>query len=185
MLIKISDRINRLTNGRIALACLVIFLVFTVIVLPAQSAKAKLYSGSAGSPDTMFFYSAGDLYNIAEAYGQAGRNEYIKARFTFDLVWPQVYMAFLTTAISWLYHRLDLHGELWKRVNLVPIFGVLFDYLENISTSIVMARYPSPTLIISSLVPIFTYVKWILMGCSFVLLLFGAIMVVWKLLKAK
>jgi hypothetical protein len=185
MLIKLSDRITRVANGRIALACLVIFLAFTIIVLPAQSSKAKLYSGTAGSPDTTFFYTAGDLYKTAEAYGQAGRNEYIKARFTFDLIWPQVYMAFLTTAISWLFLRLDLDGELWKRVNLVPIFGVLFDYLENISTSIVMARYPDPTPIISSLAPIFTFVKWIFMGCSLLLLLYGSVRVVWKLLRAK
>jgi hypothetical protein len=185
MLIKMSDRITRVTNGRIALVCLVIFLAFTMIVLPAQSAKARLYSGTAGSPDTTFFYTAGDLYKIAEAYGQAGRSEYIKARFTFDLIWPQVYMAFLTTAISWLYHRLDLDGELWKRVNLVPIFGVLFDYLENISTSIVMARFPSPTPIISSLAPIFTFVKWILMGCSLLLLMYGSVRVIWKQLHAK
>jgi hypothetical protein len=185
MLIKLSDRITRVTNGKIALVCLVIFLAFTIIVLPAQSAKAKLYSGAAGSPDTTFFYTAGDLYKIAEAYDQAGRNEYIKARFTFDLIWPQVYMAFLTTAISWLYHRLDMDGELWKRVNLVPIFGVLFDYLENISTSIVMARFPSPTPIISSLAPIFTFVKWILMGCSLLLLMYGSVRVIWKQLHAK
>jgi hypothetical protein len=185
MLIKLSDRITRITNGKIALVCLVIFLAFTIIVLPAQSSKARLYNGTAGSPDTTFFYTAGDLYKTAEAYGQLGRNEYIKARFTFDLIWPLVYLAFLTTAISWLYHRLDLSGELWKRVNLVPIFGVLFDYLENISTSIVMARFPSPTPIISSLAPIFTFVKWILMGCSLLLLLYGSVMVLWKLLKAK
>jgi hypothetical protein len=185
MLVKLSDRITRVTNGKIALVCLVIFLAFTTIVLPAQSSKASVYSGGAGSPDTTFFYTAGDLYKIAEAYGQAGRNEYIKARFTFDLIWPQVYLAFLTTAISWLYHRLDLDGELWKRVNLVPIFGVLFDYLENISASIVMARYPDPTPIISSLAPVFTFVKWILMGCSILLILYGSARVIWKLLKAK
>ena len=185
MLIKLSDRITRVTNGSLALACLAIFLAFTIIVLPAQSSKAKLYSGTAGSPDTTFFYTAGDLYKTAETYGEAGRSEYIKARFTFDLIWPLVYLAFLTTSISWLYHRLDLDGELWKRVNLVPIFGVLFDYLENISTSIVMARYPDLTPIISTLAPVFTFVKWILMGCSFVLLMYGSVRVIWKLLKAK
>jgi hypothetical protein len=185
MLIKLSDRITRVTNGRIALVCLLLFLAFTMIVLPAQSAKARLYGGSAGSPDTTFFYTAGDLYKTAEAYGQAGRSEYIRARFTFDLIWPLVYLAFLTTAISWLYHQLDLDGELWKRVNLVPIFGVLFDYLENISTSIVMARFPSPTPLLAYLAPIFTFVKWIFMGCSLLLLMYGSIRVMWKLLKAK
>jgi uncharacterized BrkB/YihY/UPF0761 family membrane protein len=164
---------------------MVIFLAFTIIVLPAQSAKAKLYSGAAGSPDTTFLYTAGDLYKTAEAYGQAGRSEYIKARFTFDLIWPLVYLAFLTSAISWLYHRLDLDGNLWKRVNLAPIFGVLFDYLENISTSIVMARFPEPTPIIASLAPIFTFMKWIFMGCSLLLLMYGSVRVIWKLLKVK
>jgi hypothetical protein len=59
--------------------------------------------------------------------------------------------------------------------NLVPILGVVFDYLENISTSLVMARYPDPTAVADSMAAVFTMVKWVLVAGSFALLLLGIV----------
>jgi hypothetical protein len=57
---------------------------------------------------------------------------------------------------------------------------MLFDYLENISTSLVMFRYPSPTPVVPWLAPIFTAVKWVFVNGSFVLLALGAVIAVWR-----
>ena len=60
-------------------------------------------------------------------------------------------------------------------MNLVPLLGMLFDYLENLATSLVMARFPARTLIIDFLAPIFTLLKWGLISTSFVLLVLGLV----------
>jgi hypothetical protein len=52
---------------------------------------------------------------------------------------------------------------------------MLFDYLENISTSVVMIRYPRPTAVVDTLAAVFTLVKWIFVNGSFVLLLIGMV----------
>jgi hypothetical protein len=69
---RISDWLRRASTGRVALSALVVFLLFSVLVLPRQSATAEEVAGDAGSPDMSFYYSADDLYRMAEAYGEQG-----------------------------------------------------------------------------------------------------------------
>ncbi len=167
------------------LLALLLFIVFIVFVLPAQSAQAAETSGGAGSADTSFFYSAADLYHMAEAYGEQGRQAYIQARFTFDLVWPIAYGFFLTTAISWLFSKSIADTSRWHLLNLVPVLGMLFDYLENIGASLVMARYPLQTTVIDVLTPLFSLIKWLFVGGSFIILLAVAGFAVWHWINAQ
>ena len=170
MLTKLSNSFLKFSTGPLTLACLVTFLVFSALVLPDQAAKAEVYSGDVGSPDTSLYYTASDLYRKAEAYGPAGRSAYIRARFSFDLLFPLVYTAFLVTAISWLVKRADLAWKTWGRLNLLPVAGMAFDFLENVSTAIVMARYPQSTAILDHLAGGFTFVKWNFISASFIAL---------------
>ena len=120
---------------------------------------------------------------MAESYGEQGRSDYVKARFTFDLIWPIVYTFFLVTTISWLFGKATPAESIWQQANLVPLLAMVFDYLENISTSIVMARYPARTAVVDILATIFTPVKWVLVGVSFVFLLIGVVYAVWDWIK--
>ena len=175
---RISDWLRGFVTGRMALSALVIFLLFTALVLPGQSTSTATAAGDVGAPDTAFFYTSADLYHFAEAYGEQGRAAYIRARFTFDLVWPLMYTAFLTTAITWLYARAFAPPSRWQLANLAPPLGALLDYLENVSTSLVMWRYPDPTPVVDTLAPIFSLAKWAFVGGSFVLLLVGLAMAI-------
>jgi hypothetical protein len=171
MLTKLSNSFLKFSTGPLTLACLAIFIIFSALVLPDQAAKAEVYSGEAGSPDTSLYYTASDLYRMAEAYGPAGRSAYIRARFTFDLIFPLVYTAFLVTAISWLVKRSDLAWGSWGRLNLLPVAGMLFDFLENISAATVMSRYPQTTPLLDHLSGVFTLIKWVFISGSFVVLI--------------
>jgi hypothetical protein len=174
-----SDWLSRVSTGWVALAALIIFLLFTALVLPQQASKAARETGGADSPDMSFYYSPGDLYRMAESYGEQGRQAYIRARFTFDLVWPLVYTLFLVTAISWVFSKAFAPDSHWQRANLVPLVAALFDYLENLSTSLVMARYPAQTAVVDLLAPVFTALKWGVLGASFLLLLGGLAAAAW------
>jgi hypothetical protein len=175
MLTKLSNGFLKISTGPLTLACLAIFIIFTALVLPDQAARAEFYSGEVGSPDTSLYYTASDLYTIAEAYGPAGRAAYIRARFTFDVIWPLVYLAFLATAISWLVKRANLDWKTWGRLNLLPVAGVIFDYLENGSAALIMARYPQPTAVIDHLAGVFTLFKWVFIMASFIVLVILAV----------
>ena len=177
---RISDWLRHISTGWVALLALLVFVLFSALVLPQQAAQAERETGGSASPDTSFFYKPSDLYQMAESYGEAGRQAYIRARFTFDLIWPLVYAFFLTTAISWTFSRAFASDSRWQRANLAPLLGAIFDYLENVSTSLVMTRYPDQTMVVDVLAPVFTAVKWGLLGASFILLLGGLIIVAWR-----
>lgn len=166
----ISAFLMRYASGRFALASMTVFLVFSALTLPGQSAAAEAYSGGFGSPDTSLFYTAQDLYRMAEAYGPQGRADYIRARFTFDLAFPIVYGVFLVACLGWLLGRTLETDSRGRLIILAPILAVLFDFLENICTSLVISRYPALSPLPAVLAPFFTFVKWVFVGGSFLLL---------------
>ena len=185
MMKRISDWLRRVSNHWVTLSALVIFVLFIALVLPGQAAKADAIAGKTGTPDMSFYYSAGDLYHMAEVYGEQGRAAYVKARFTFDLVFPLVYTIFLTTSLSWVFIRTFKVDTRWQYANLVPVLGMLFDYLENLSASLVMLRYPARTIVIDTLAPVFTVIKWIFVNGSFVILFVGVAVGIWQWRKKR
>ena len=171
---RVSERIRSLSNTKVTISATIIFLVFTATVLPVQSEKASKDSGP-NSIDTSLFTTVEERYEIAESYGEEGRDAYIYARFTFDLVWPIVYTVFLTSLISWVFTRAFNEGSVWQKSNLIPVTGMMLDYLENISASIVMLRYPARTPFIDLAATLFTPMKWLFVGGSFIALMVGVV----------
>jgi hypothetical protein len=174
---KLSAWLHKISTGPVTLAALAVFIVFTALALPAQAAEMARSTHGAGSPDTSFLYSPGDLYQLAKAYGPDGRAAYIRIRFTFDLLWPVLYTLFLATSTSWLLRRVFPPPSKPQALNLVPVLGVLFDYIENICAALVMGRYPASTPVVDVLAPVSTFLKWVFIGGSFVLLL--ALLGIW------
>lgn len=185
MLRKLSQRLHDVSRGWVALIAILGFLIFTATILPNQAAQAEAESGGAPSPDTSLIYRPSELYAMAEAYGPEGRAAYIRARFTFDLVWPVVYGVFLSTTISWLARQAFAEGSPWRLLNLVPVIGVGLDYLENITAALVVGRYPARTPVVDLLAPIFTFTKWIFVGGSFIVLVGLLIAAIWRRVKTQ
>lgn len=174
MWIRLSSWLYRVSTGRVALIALIIFVAFSALVLPGQSAAARENSHGGSSPDTTFFYTPDDLFRMAEQHGQDGRQAYVQARWSFDVAFPIVYGAFLTTAISWLFARAVPAKGVWRLGNVAPVLAVIFDFCENTCTSLVMLAYPDRILLTAALAGIFTPIKWLFVAASFLLLLAGA-----------
>lgn len=180
MFVKLSEWLYQHVNGWLALGGIIVFLLFVIFVFPSQASMDAAPGEQYFSPDTSLWYSSADLYQLAERYGEDGRAEFVKAHFTFDLVWPAVYLFTLLMATSWVFGKLTTPESGWRWVNLLPIAGVIFDLMENISTSLVMVLYPGQAPVIAALAPIFTLVKWVLLGASVLLLLVGTVIFGWR-----
>ena len=131
MIKNISNWLNKTSKTWVMILTLAVMVLFMITVLPDQAASAEQNAGGSISPDTSFFYAPEDLHQAAEEYGAGGRLAYIQARWTFDLVFPLVYMVFLVTGISWFHQNLENSTEWIGYTNLLPVAAVLFDYLEN------------------------------------------------------
>ena len=177
---RLSETLHRLANPWVALTGLGLFLLFTAVVLPREAARTERYAGEAGTPDTSLFYSADELYEMAEAYGPEGRRLYVRSRLTFDVIWPLVYAFFLISAISWVYDRAFSTDSRWRLANLVPILAAALDFLENGSAALVMVRYPLRTPVVDTAAGLFTLLKWISIAASFVLLSGGFAAYLWR-----
>lgn len=175
MMIKLSAQLRKISTGPVTLVALISISLFMVLVLPAQSNRDKDSTTGAASPDLSLFYSPDELYQMAEDYGPEGRTNFIRVRWTFDVAWPLVYTFFLVTSISWLVGRVFPRTSRWQLANLAPLLAAALDFLENISNSLVMARYPLKTPVIATLAPYFTLFKWLAVGASFAVLFIGVV----------
>jgi len=178
-----AAKLHQFSTGRVALLATVIFIAFTALVLPWQAAEAARTANGASAPDTSLWYTPSEIYAMAEAYGPEGRQAYLRARWTFDVIWPLVYTAFLVAASSWLTRRIFNRQDPLQMLNLLPVLAMGLDFLENTAASIVLARYPTPSPLVAQLAPVFTLLKWVFIGVSFVLLTGLMLALLWRRLR--
>ena len=160
-------------------AVTLLFFVF-ILFLPKISEYTSEKTGVSEAPDTSFFYKSDDLYDLAERYGESGRQTYIFMRWTFDVLWPIVYTAFITAWIWKLSNYLKI-----KKIYYVPLIAMMFDYLENIGTTIVFQTYPDKIEIIATITPWMSMLKWTILGGSFIILILLFIAAPIKLVRVK
>jgi len=175
MMKSLSAQLHSISTGTVTLVALLILILFMALVLPSQSTRDIETNTGATTPDLSIFYSPDELYRMAGDYGPEGRAAFIRVRWTFDVAWPLVYTFFLVTSISWLVGKSFPAASGWQLTNLVPVLAAALDFLENISNSIVMARYPIKSPIFATLAPFFTLFKWLAVGASFAVLFIGLV----------
>ena len=180
---KLSRFFYKFSNGWITLAALLIFILFAIFILPGFSEESARYANGMDTPDTTLFYSSADLYSMAEAYGEAGRQAFIDLRWTLDLAFPLIYTLFLITSASWLLRRVLPSSSKWRLLNLFPLAAFILDLLENSATSLVMLRFPEPCLFGQVLAPIISPLKWLAVAGSFLLIFWAAVSYLAKRLK--
>lgn len=179
---KLSEWLIRISGKWVVASFLLVLILFVFLVLPGNTHIKTADRQAPRIPDLSFWYTAEHLYKTAEIYGENGRMEYIKMHAGFDLVWPAVYVGFLAVSISWVFAGIS--GEsLYRRLNLIPVAAGIFDFLENLFTSIVMLRYPELSLGIDSLAPIATLLKWLLVYLSVLVLLAGISVSILRVLR--
>ncbi|WP_339787258.1 hypothetical protein NSQ38_03965 [Paenibacillus sp. FSL R7-0313] len=72
MLNKASNWFYQRVNWKWVAAAVIVFACFIAFILPWQAAKSEEATGGGQSPDSSFLYTANDLYQMAEQYGEAG-----------------------------------------------------------------------------------------------------------------
>ncbi len=149
------------------IAALLIMAVFMTAVLPAQARKAAEYTPEGMSFDTSFFYAPAAVPEMIASFGESGRAAYIRARWTFDLLFPFVYGFFCLSAAAFGLSRLKTGTDRWRYLVLLPLLAVGFDLLENSFVTVLMRLYPEGSPLLALLAAGSTLCKWIAVILSF------------------
>ncbi|PKG32374.1 hypothetical protein, partial [Methanoregula sp.] len=104
--------------------------------------ELKSITGGVGILDMEVFYTPEQAYTFLAAMGDAGRAFELTHIIPIDLLVPLFYGLFLSTFISWLLHRWLPAASPWHRLNVIPVIGALFDYLENLGIIAMLLAWP-------------------------------------------
>jgi len=168
---KLLDRIKKLTTLRFFL----VFLILTIIVVMAMgNITPQILALSGGAPilDIRPGYTFVEVEHLLTVLGEQGRQLYATFQI-LDLVFPLAYGMTLTLALTGVITRLLPEGHPIEKAVSIPILGMIFDYLENITIAALIASYPNLSPLAVSVASIFTQLKWsfIILACVLLVLL--------------
>lgn len=151
----------------------VIALLFIAYVLCTQGFDARRAALGYGLRvlDVRFAYTPADVQHLFEALGAGGRSLYALTEVTLDLVFPFVYGGLLAILVLNLFSR-----ERARYLVLVPVLGVVFDLLENITVALLAWTYAGGTSPAAWAASVFSSTKLILGALGLLIVLAGAVL---------
>jgi hypothetical protein len=171
--------IEKYASFRNVIISLVVFGLFVGLVLPYMNTLSEQYTSTVGSPDTSFSFDLARLNEIRMSYGEEGRINYVIIRWTFDVIWPFVYFAFLGLSTAFLSKKIGFSTKLLY----IPIVAVLFDFLENITATFYMLGYPNDLYAVGYILIASSMIKWLFVSGSFLMVLELFVIHLYKMIK--
>lgn len=152
----------------------VLFLLFVVIMLPTMAIWLKQLTGNFDTPDTIITFTINDYYVMKQNFGLLGSKIYVLQRFTFDLLWPIIYVCFI-----WVLNgRFTKYFKINDVIFFIPVIAFVLDLLENIIASIFFLQGVHEVFLYVLMVA--TTLKWVLLFIVTVVLSVELIMIVNK-----
>lgn len=181
----LSKFLEKISTGPLVLVFTAIFVFFIAAILPGQKAKMDTYAGDVGIIDLSFFPLPDQVYNIAKAYGEDGRQKYIKTRVSLDIIWPLAYTFFIASVITFFLRRVHGSDSRLVNLNLSAVAVLVFDFIENGLAVIVMSAYPDRLDGIIYIMATATATKWIMMGIASLAMLYGIVALPISIIKRR
>jgi hypothetical protein len=178
MLTNLSNTLKKYANGWLVLAFLAGEIFFNAVVMPGQQAKIEAGSGGTGSIDLQIFYTPEKVYGMIASYSEEIRASYRLFQLTGDIIYPIVYTLLFSLAITWLFQRGFASNSGMHNYNVVPFGAWLFDLFENLGIVGMLSVYPSTPALLAWASAVFTFIKWLFVLTSVVLLLIGLVMAI-------
>lgn len=143
----------------------VLFLVLGLVLI-----NILLVLSMGGNPnlkplDLQFTYSPEKAYELIGAYSEAERFNYIVVELTLDVIYPIVYALFFSFLLFLLHKDLQIAK--------FPFIIVILDFIENGGIVMLLLNYPKEMYGVARFTSVFTTMKWITLGLTLVLILWG------------
>jgi hypothetical protein len=170
---EVSDRITRITSGRMVLFALSAYAVLLILIngRPFGVAQLKEITGGIGILDLEILYTPEHAYALFSAMEDAGRAFDLTHIVPLDMVFPFVYTLFYAVTITWLLHKWLPAQSRWHRLNVVPVVGGICDYMENLGIIMMLLSWPAQLPDIARFTMVMGLVKWTFGILVFVIIL--------------
>ena len=135
--------LSKTSNWKFIVPLFLLFALFSFYLFPHYQSRM---TEAAGEPvaglDTRFSYTTEEVQRDFDALGPAGRDLYGFVVGTIDMIYPLIYGLLFVLVLAWLLKRTAGPSSSRMMLALLPLAGVLLDYLENINTLRLLAAYP-------------------------------------------
>ncbi len=185
MLKRLSESLVRYARPPLVWSTFILSVLFPAVIFPWVARIRTGLAGEVGPIDLTFAPSAENLFSMVAAYGAEGRAFYRVTELTVDVVYPLSYGFFLSFLITLTFRRVFPAGSWMQRLNLVPLAGMLFDFLENFGIVGLLSTYPAQIAWLAAFTSAANTVKWIFSGGGALLGVVGALLFAGKLLFKK
>ena len=80
--------------------------------------------------------------SLFENLGEEGRTVYLWQQIPLDLIYPFLFALSNFLLLAYLLKKIEVKNQNLYRLCLIPVFGGLFDYMENFGTILLLRSFP-------------------------------------------
>ena len=178
MITKLSNWIIGQVNSARILILLALLILFNSFVFPFFIVH---FGPGEGKPllDSLFGFNPDQASYLLFQYGEIGRKGYIITLAVVDTIYPFVYGGLLALILSWLLKNTGSEHSPLQKTNLLPVAGMVFDFLENLGIMAMLVRFPREVNALAVYSSLMGMAKWILV---IITVLFAVVWAAWGLI---
>lgn len=154
---QLSQWLYQISRWQTVCLATVVYGAFLFQVMAPHALEMQGFAGKWGAPDGHLFYSPEKLYSELGAWGDPGRQSYIRFRLGLDPLWAITYTAFLVSITSVALRRAFSTDNPRRLLNLAALLPMCADLIENGFGVFLIGSYPIR----------FDGLAWLMAGTSF------------------
>jgi len=178
---KTQQLLNKYSDGRTVLVFFIITqIVYFIMLFYTIPSVTKYIEGMKLLDMQPAGYSADYVKILFETLGNEGRKAYLFKQIPMDMIYPLLFAVTYSLLLTYLFKRIFTPESKLRYLNLIPVFGGLFDYLENTGIIIMLSVYPQFSASLAKLTAFFSVTKSIFTSLFFLILIAGTVKLIFK-----
>ena len=138
-----TNILSKASTWKFILPLFVLVVAFSFFIFPYYQSKLQAIAASFQPLDIRFAYTADEVRADFESLGTGGREIYKTVVGKVDMAYPLFYGSFLVLLMANVIKKVVGRDSPRLMISLLPLAGVVFDYLENFNTLGLLRDFPN------------------------------------------
>lgn len=178
--------LQKMASGRIVLFAFILTMAVYLLMLLYTIPKVENFAPGIALFDlSPAGYSYQHAASLLETLGETGRSVYLYQQLPADFIYPGLFAISYSLLLIWLFAKSFKPDSKIFYLAIVPVFGGLFDYLENVCIVLMIKSFPDLSGELVAIASTFSILKSVFTTAFFLLLFVGFIAFLASLMKRK